>query len=76
MPHRITILAHGSRDGSRGDVQPRVVLGWNLRQVGHRVRLAATIRDTIENNKLGRQVQTVGQSIQSEDGLGVTVALV
>ena len=39
-------------------------------------RLTAKIRDTIENNELGRRVQTMGQSIQSEDGLCVTVALV
>jgi len=39
-------------------------------------RLATAIRDTIENEELGRRVQSMGQSIRSEDGVGRAVALV
>jgi UDP:flavonoid glycosyltransferase YjiC (YdhE family) len=39
-------------------------------------RLAAAIRDTIENDELRRRVQSMGQSIRSEDGVGRAVALV
>ena len=39
-------------------------------------RLAAEIRDTIENNELRRRAAVMGQSIQNEDGLGRAVALV
>jgi sterol 3beta-glucosyltransferase len=39
-------------------------------------RLAAGIRDTIENEAQQRRVQRMGQSIRGEDGVGQAVALV
>ena len=39
-------------------------------------RLATAIRDTIENEELGRRVQSMGRSIRSEEGVGRAVALV